>query len=78
MAFNDWEFPPQRFKIICSWKIDCGKHYSHRNILSNFRETLVEQPKQLLHLKKALTVKLLRLLVQLGLLELISHNPMLF
>ena len=27
MAFSDWEFLPQRFKNICYWKIDCGKHY---------------------------------------------------
>ena len=26
MAFSDWEFLPQRFKNICYWKIDCGKH----------------------------------------------------
>ena len=50
----------------------------YRNILSNFRETQVEQPKQFLHLKKPLTVKILRLSVQFGLLELISHNPRLF
>ena len=49
-----------------------------RNILSNFREHQVEQPKQLLHLKKPLTVKLIRLSVQFGFLELISHNPMFF
>ena len=33
------------------------------NILSNFREPQVEQPKQLLHLKKPLTVKFVRLLM---------------
>ena len=49
-----------------------------RNILSNFREHQVELPKQLLHLKKPLTVKLIRLSVQFGFLELISHNPMFF
>ena len=27
MAFSDCEFLPQRFKNICCWKIDCGKHY---------------------------------------------------
>ena len=26
MAFSDWKFLPQRFKKICYWKIDCGKH----------------------------------------------------
>ena len=45
----------------------------YRNILSNFREPQVEQPKQLLHLKKPLNVKFLRLSVQFGLLEPISH-----
>ena len=50
----------------------------YRDILSNFREPQVEQPKQLIHLKKPLTVKFLRLSVQFGLLELISHNPILF
>ena len=50
----------------------------YRNILSNFREPQVEQPKQLLHLKKPLTAKFLRLSVQFGPLELISHNLMLF
>ena len=28
MAFSDWEFLTQRFKNICYWKIDRGKHYS--------------------------------------------------
>ena len=42
----------------------------------NFRESQVEQPKQLLHLKKSLAVKFLRLSVQFGFLESISHNPM--
>ena len=46
----------------------------YRNIWSNFREPQVEQPKELLHLKKPLTVKFLRLSMQFGLLELISHN----
>ena len=78
MALSDWEFLPQRFKNICYWKIDCGKHYFYRNIVSNFREPQVEQLKQLLHLKKPLTVKFLRLSVQFGLPELISHNSMLF
>ena len=27
MVLSDWEFLPQRFKNICYWKIDCGKHY---------------------------------------------------
>ena len=27
MASSDWQFLPQRFKDICCWKIDCGKHY---------------------------------------------------
>ena len=26
MAFRDWRLLPQRFKNICCWKIDCGKH----------------------------------------------------
>ena len=38
----------------------------------------VEQPKQLLYLKKPQTVKFLRLLVHIGLLKLISHYSMLF
>ena len=50
----------------------------YRNILSNFQEPQVEQPKPLLHLKKPLTVKFPMLSVQFGLLELISYNPMLF
>ena len=38
----------------------------------------VEQPKQLLYLKKPQTVKFLRLLVHIGLLKLISHYSMLY
>ena len=73
MAF----IPPQRLKNICYWKSTVISIIVYRNILSNFREPQVEQPKQLLHLKRPLTVKFLRLSVQFGLLELISHNPML-
>ena len=75
MAFSDWEFLLLRFKNICCWKSDCDKHYCLSKYLSNFREPQVEQPKHLLHLKKWLTIKFLRLSVQFGLLELISHNP---
>ena len=38
----------------------------HRNVSSNFWEPQVELSKQLLHLKKPLTVKFLRLSVQFG------------
>ena len=69
MAFRDWEFLPQHFKNII---------IVFQNVLLNFRESQVEQLKQLLHLKKSLTVKFIRLSMQFGLLELISHNPMLF
>ena len=48
----------------------------YRNILSIFRESRVEQPKQLPHIKKPLTIKFLGLPVQFGLLELISRNPL--
>ena len=78
MTFSDWEFLPQRFKNICCCKIDCGNIIVYQKILSNFRKPHVEQPKQLLHLKKPVTVKFLMLPVQFGLLELISHNHMLF
>ena len=74
IAFSDWEFLPQGFKKNCYWKIDCGKHYHLSNILSNFQKSQVEQPKQLLHLKKPLNVKFLRLSVQFGLLEPISRT----
>ena len=77
MAFSDWEFLPQHFKNICYWKIDCGKHYRVSKYFVNFREPQVEQPKQFLHLKKP-TVKFFMLSVQFELLELISHNAMLF
>ena len=77
MAFIDWEVPPLRLKNICYWKSTMISIIVYRNILSNFREPQVEQPKQLLHLKRPLTVKFLRLSVQFGLLELISHNLML-
>ena len=64
-------------KIFAVGKSTAVSIIVYQNILSNFREPQVEQPKQLLHLKKPLTVKFLRLSVQFGLLELISHNPML-
>ena len=64
-------------KIFAVGKSTAVSIIIYQNILSNFREPQVEQPKPLLHLKKPLTVKFLRLSVQFGLLELISHNPML-
>ena len=39
MAFNDWEFLPQRFKNICYWKIDCGKHYRLSKYFIKFPRT---------------------------------------
>ena len=56
MAFSDWEFLQQRFKNICC-STTVASIIVYQNILSNFREPQVEQPKQLLHLKKPLTVK---------------------
>ena len=78
MAFSDWEFLPQPSKTFAIGKSTVVSIIVYRNILSNFRKPQVEQPKQLLHLKKPLTVKFLRLSVQFRLLELISQNPMLF
>ena len=76
-AFSDWEFLPQRFKFAIG-KYTLVSIIVYWNILSDFEEPQVEQPKQLLHLKKPLTIKFLRLSLQFGFLELISHNPMLF
>ena len=39
MAFSDWEFLPQRFKNICYWKIDCGKHYHLSKYFIKFPKT---------------------------------------
>ena len=39
MAFSDWEFLPQRFKNICYWKIDCGKHYRLSKYFIKFPRT---------------------------------------
>ena len=72
---NSYRNASKRFAI---GKLTVVSIIVYRNILSNFREPQVEQPKQLLHSKKPQTVKFLRLLVQFGLLELISHNSMLF
>ena len=40
MASSDWQFLPQRFKDICCWKIDCGKHYR----LSKYFYQISENP----------------------------------
>ena len=63
MEFSDWEILLQNFKKSCCWKIGWGIVIVYRNILSNFWEPQVEMPKQLLNLKKLLTVKLLMLSV---------------
>ena len=39
IAFSDWEFLPQRFKNICYWKIDCGKHYRLSKYFIKFPRT---------------------------------------
>ena len=39
MAFGHWEFQPQRFKNICCWKIDCGKHYRLSKYFIKFPRT---------------------------------------
>ena len=55
MAFSDWELLPQGFRRFAAGKSTAVSIIVYRNILSNFREPKVEQPKQLLHLTPHLT-----------------------
>ena len=66
IAFSDRELYVSASKPIAVRKSTAVSIIVYRNILSNFREPQVEQPKQLLPLKKPLTVKFLRLLVEFG------------
>ena len=75
MAFSDWEFLPQRFKNICYWKIDCGKHYRLSKYFIKFPRTSSGTAKAIATFKETTNCKIPQ---AVGLLELISHNPMLF
>ena len=63
MEFSDWEILPQNFKKSCCWKIGCGNRDRLSKYFIKFPGTSSEMPKQLLNLKKLLTVKLLMLSV---------------
>ena len=58
MEFSDWESYRRTSKRVALGKSAAVSMIVYQNILSNFREPQVEQPKQLLNLKKLLTVKL--------------------
>ena len=75
MAFSDWEFQPQRFKNICYQKIYCGKHYRLQKYFLRFPRTSSGTAKAIATFKETTNCKIPQ---AVGLLELISHNPMLF
>ena len=58
MAFSDWEFLPQRFKNICYWKIDCGKHYRLSKYFIKFQRTLSGTAKAIATFKETTNCKI--------------------
>ena len=60
MAFSDWEFLPQRFKNICYWKIDCGKHYRLLKYFIKFSRTSSGTAKAIALFKETANCKILQ------------------
>ena len=58
IAFSDWEFLPQRFKNICYWKIDCGKHYRLSKYFIKFPRTSSGTAKAIATLKETTDCKI--------------------
>ena len=58
MAFSDWEFLLQRFKNICYWKIDCGKHYRLSKYFIKFSRTSSGTAKAIASFKETANCKI--------------------
>ena len=58
MAFSDWQFLPQRFKDICCWKIDCGKHYRLSKYFYQISETPIGTAKAIATFKETTNCKI--------------------
>ena len=60
MVFSDWEFLLQRFKNICYWKIDCGKHYRLSKYFIKFSRTSSGTAKAIALFKETANCKILQ------------------